>query len=302
MNMALAIMLGLILGFGLAFARDYFEDYLWSVEDVESLNLKVIGAIPAIHEKAKSQKSKSHKMKHKLERVKAISPYLITRKDTKSVLPEAYRVIRTFIHYKMQNDKVNTLLITSPGPGEGKSTAAANIAIASAQKGIRTLLVDCDLRKPVQDMLLNGISRPEGLVSYLKGNLEWREIIRETPVRRLDIMAAGTPAKHASELLSSKRMHRFIQEASKAYQIVIFDCPPILPVTDAVVLSEHVKAVVLTLKIGKTTRHGTKLTMNRLQSVHAPVWGAILTGVSEDTHYGYESYYDTYDATALNEK
>ena len=301
MNLILAALVGLFIGLCLAFARDYFEDSLWHSEEVEALDLKVIGAIPEHLEKPKTYKTKSSKMGQKVERVKAISPYLIIRTKTPSPVPEAIRVIRTFIHYKMQNEKVNTLLVSSPGPSEGKSTTAANIAIASAQKGIRTLLVDCDLRKPVQDLLLNGISRPEGLVSYILDNVPWKEIIRETPVKRLDLMAAGAPTKHASELLSSKRMFQFILEASKAYPIVIFDCPPVLPVTDAIVLSEKMKGVILTVKIGTTTRHGLKLTLKRLQDVQAPVWGAVLTGMPKDSKYGYEAYYEAYDESLETE-
>jgi succinoglycan biosynthesis transport protein ExoP len=294
MNLALAIFMGLLLGFGLAFAKDYFEDYVWRPEEIEQLKLKVIGAIPFIEEKTKKLKGKSVGMGQKVERAKSISPYLITRQPKRSAIPEAYRVIRTYIHYKMQNLKANTVLITSPGPGEGKSTAAANIGIASAQKGVRTLLVDCDLRKPVQDLLLNGISRDEGLVTYLSEPCNWRHLIRETPVRRLHLMPAGAPTNHASEMISSRRMIRFIKEASPHYKMIIFDCPPVLPVTDAVVLSEYMKGIVLAVKTGKTTRHGLKLALNRLKSVHAPIWGAILTS-SPDEGTGYKTYYESYD-------
>ncbi|MBN1781752.1 polysaccharide biosynthesis tyrosine autokinase [bacterium] len=291
-NIALAILFGLILGIGLAFAKDYFEDYLWQTEEIEALKLKVIGSIPRLDEKSR-QFRKTEKADHLIERARSISPYLITRQDTQSAIPEAYRVIRTYIHYKMQTEKVNTLLVTSPGAGEGKSTTVANLAIASAQKGCKTLLVDCDLRKPVQEMILNGISRDEGLITYLHGDASWDANIRETSVKRLDLMAAGAPTKHASEMLGSKRMLEFIKTASNHYQLVLFDCPPILPVTDAVQLSKWIRGLVLTVKVGATTRRGLQLALKRLQSVQAPVWGAIFTGVSDDAQYGYDAYYES---------
>lgn len=195
-----------------------------------------------------------------------------------SAQSEAYRSLRTIITNYGGNNPISTLLLTSAKSGEGKSTIAANLAIAMAQVGRKVLLVDCDMRKPaVHDIL--GIPNMVGVSNVLLKQTKAVDAIRHLPPFRIDVMTSGPPVNMAAELLNSSRMVRLVEELEVMYDIVIFDAPAILPVTDAVILSRFVSAV--TLVVGKNQVEGREVEMARrqLRSVGVEPIGVIVNRV-----------------------
>ena len=295
LNLFLGVFFGLLLGIAVAYGREYFEDSIKKKEDLEEMGLRVLGTIPAIKKDKLPAPSRKHQKNWNIIRAKEVFPYLITHKKSYSTISEAYRAIRTSIYFsnRLQKRK-KTILLTSPGPWEGKSTTTANLAITMAQKGLKTLLVDSDLRRPILDVLFTGSHRKVGLTNYLAREINWQEAVRETTVNGLYLIPAGVGVKNASEILSSKLMWSFIEEVKKEYGIVLFDSPPLLPVTDGAVLAALVDGVILIAKMGKTSRDGIKRSIDILKDVNAKIIGTVLTGVRGPDYYGYKDYYNTY--------
>lgn len=293
-NMLLASIFGLLLGIGLALGREYFESSIRSEEDLKDLGLRVIGEIP-LYKNGTCKRFLRCKTKLKnITRAREIYPHLLIQKNGNSPFSEAYRVIRTSIYLVNHKKSLKTILITSPGPSEGKSSTAANLAISLAKKGTKTLLVDGDLRKPVLDILFMGSHRKVGLTNVLGSELSLTDAVRETAVSGLYLLASGTEVKNAPEILTSKSMRTFIQEASDEYGIVIIDSPPLLPVTDATVLASLVDSVILVSRAAITSREEVIRATELLQNAEVDILGAVLTGVDASTIVGYQNYYNAY--------
>lgn len=291
LNFLLACFFGSLLGAGLAFSRYYFEDSVREQSDVEGEGLRIIGMIPMIKNGNGKFLSKKRHKDIGIKRAKEILPYLLLRQNGYSTEAEAYRTIRTSIYLANQRRKFKTLLITSPGPAEGKSTLASNIAISFARKGVKTLLVDNDLRRPVMDVLFTGSHRRIGLSNYLAKQIEWKEAVRETSVPYLNLLSAGQGVKNGPELISSKRMLQFIKDVKQEYDRVIIDSPPMLPVTDATILSSIVDGVILVVRTGKTKRTGLKRSIELLMRARSQFLGVVMSGIKESESYEYENYY-----------
>lgn len=292
LNMILGCFFGLLLGVVFAFVRDYFEDSVKCGEDLEKMDLFVIGRVPSLK---KVHAASRHKKKDwSVERAREIFPYLLIHQNGYSTVTEAYRSIRTSIHFATHSTKTNTVLFTSAEPAEGKSTTAANLSIMMARKGVKTLLVDTDLRRPVLDVLFMGSHRKIGLSNYLGREMGWRDVLRETAVTGLHLMGAGTCVKNAPEILSSKSMLSFLKGAKSEYGIVIFDSPPLLPVTDAMLLASMVDGVVLVVKAGKTKKESVNRSIEILKNIEAHILGVVMTNVPSENLYGYRDYYDAY--------
>ncbi|MBN1895400.1 polysaccharide biosynthesis tyrosine autokinase [bacterium] len=287
MNLVLGLVFGLLLGLGIAFGKAYFDDTLYSAAELKAIRLEMIGIIP----RKKSRRFPlSKNLNPTLKRVKSIYPFFLLRKGTDADLTEAYRTVRTTLFYHVHQKNCRSILFTSPEASEGKSTTVANMAVASALKGVRTLLIDSDLRQPVLDYLFLGTFGSEGLTQYLGKRRRWRDLIRETPVRELDLMASGPPVKNAPELLGSRLMSALIEKASQEYGILFLDAPPVLPVTDALVLASLVDAVVLVARGGQTTRTALQRSLENLKKIRANVLGIILTCAETSRHTGYRDY------------
>ena len=294
LNMILGCFFGLFLGFGFAFAREYFETSVRNEEDLERMGLHVIGEVP-LHKNGKMKVTSRYRKKNvNIVRARAIFPHLLTQQNGHSPLSESYRAIRTSIFLSKHKKKLHTILVTSAGPAEGKSTTAANLAISIAKKGTKTLLVDSDLRKPVLDVLFMGSHRKVGLTNHLGREIGWKEAIRETSVNGLYIMAAGTSVTNAPEIISSKSMVSFIKEARQEYGIMVFDSSPLLAVVDATILSSVVDGVILVARASKTSREGLRRSMEVLRSAEANILGVVLTGVYISDLYRYRDYYHVY--------
>ena len=193
-----------------------------------------------------------------------------------------------------KNRRLRTILLTSPGPAEGKSTTVANLAIMMARKGVKTLLVDSDLRRPVLDMLFLGASRKIGITNYLDRQITFDDSIRETSVVNLDLMAAGMKVKNAPELLSSKAMITFMNDIKTHYGIVLFDSPPMLPITDATILSAVVDGVILVIRAEKTSKESVIRSVDLIKQTGTQFLGILMTGINIHQLHGYKDYYSYY--------
>ncbi len=285
MNLILGLLVGLGLGVGITFVREYLDTSIKTIEDLEGDGFSVMGAIPFIS----SQKVSKHVHGEDQEAMQ-IESRLVTHFAPKAPISEAYRSLRTSIQYAKADQPIKTILVTSSGPGEGKSTSVANLAITFAQMGANTLLVDTDLRRPV----LHGIfdmPRVEGLTNLLVSRASLEETIKQTKIENLKIITSGTLPPNPSELLASHSMDRFIEEVSSSFDIVLFDSPPVIAVTDAMVLAPKLDGIVLVVKSGETGKEALSRSNVLLNNVKANLFGIILNGVNVDHTYYYRYYY-----------
>jgi capsular exopolysaccharide synthesis family protein len=228
---------------------------------------------------------------------------LIINEDVKTPIGEAYRTIRTNIQFSMPKGQLRTMLITSTGPEEGKSTTTANLAITMAESGNRVLLIDADLRKSVVHKMFQ-LPNLKGLTNVLAEDLDYREILRSTKVKGLDILTGGPKPPNPSELLGSEKMRTFLESLKKDYDIIILDTPPVLPVTDAAILASQVDGVVIVSSYGHTTFDGLDRAKVQLENVDAKILGVILNKVptsKRSGHYYYYYYYDGYSSPGKSE-
>jgi capsular exopolysaccharide synthesis family protein len=286
------MLLGLGLGMGYAFTRELLDNTVKAVEHLERKGLTVLGIIPdMLHQEAKNR------MKVAEQPSKGGTDFrrrLITYEDPKSPVSESYRSLRTNITYASADKKIKSLLVSSPQPGEGKSTTTANLAIAFAQLRKRTLLIDADLRKPVQHNVFVHPRSP-GLSEYLVGEVDdFDSIVQQTKVENLHLVSAGGLPPNPSELLGSDRMNRLIEKLEKEWDIILFDSPPIVAVTDASTISAEIDAIVMVVKAGQTDRAAVDRALDTIANVKAPLIGAILNGANPETLAGKYSYYYSY--------
>lgn len=213
---------------------------------------------------------------------------LITSVDPKSPISEQYRTIRTNIQFSSVDNKIQTIMVTSPGPGEGKSTSAANLAVVFSQQEQRVLLVDADLRKPTMHYTFNQ-TNTFGLTTVLAGQLPLEEAVeRATDLPNLSVLTSGPIPPNPAELMGSKSMERFLAQAKELYDVIIFDTPPMLAVTDAQVLSNLCDGAVLVLYSGKTEMAEATKAKELLTAGNSKLLGAVLNHKKlESTDYYY---------------
>ncbi|HEY9577422.1 MAG TPA: CpsD/CapB family tyrosine-protein kinase [Pseudobacillus sp.] len=213
---------------------------------------------------------------------------LITETDPKSPISEQYRTIRTNILFSSVDEEIHSLLVTSAGPGEGKSTTAANLAIVFAQQGKKVLLVDADMRKPTMHYTFN-FTNTIGLTNVLAKQKSISAAIKETNIEGLAILLSGPVPPNPAELLGSRMMEEFLKEAYHLYDMIIFDTPPVLAVTDAQVLANQCDGTVLVINSGKTEVDGAVKAKELLQAAKAKPLGVVLNNrkLKETSYYYY---------------
>jgi len=292
-NLLFGFALGLGLGVGFALIREFLDSTVKAVEHLERKGLTILGIIPDML--GNSTKSAIQNLSAPSKGGKDFKRRLITYEDPKSPISESYRSLRTNITYASTREaKIKSLLISSSQPGEGKSTTAANLAIAFAQLRKKTLLVDADLRKPVQHNVF-GHPRGPGLSEYLIGDEARLEtLIHPTKITDLSILTAGELPPNPSELLGSNTMSELIDRLEKDWDIVLFDSPPIVAVTDASMISSELDAIVLVVKAGYADRSAVDRALDIIRNVKAPLIGAILNGASQESLGGKYAYYYSY--------
>jgi capsular exopolysaccharide synthesis family protein len=216
---------------------------------------------------------------------------LITLTHPRSPIAEAYRSLRTNLEFSSLDRPLRTLIVTSAAPEEGKSTTLANLAVTMAQAGKRVILADADLRRPVQHKLF-GLHDAPGLTNLvIDGDASREPPLQPTGVPNLQLLASGPLPPNPSELLSSRRMTEIIAGLAERADVVLFDAPPVIAVTDAAVLASRVDGVLLVIYAGKTRREYVEKARALLDKVNAHVVGAVLTNVRPDASLQY--YYAT---------
>lgn len=213
----------------------------------------------------------------------------ITHYDSRSPVSEAYRAIRTNLQFAGAGKQLKTLVFTSAVPSEGKSTTVANLAIVMGQDDKHILLIDCDMRKPVIHRHFGLLNR--GLSNCFVEDLPLKEVIQADVFPNLDVVTSGPVPPNPAELLGSKKMKALLQEAAEAYDYVFLDMPPVLAVTDAVLMSSQVDGTVLVLGSGDISPDEGKQAQSVLEKVHANILGVILNKVPQHHKSGYYYYY-----------
>jgi len=218
------------------------------------------------------------------------SSTLITISNPRSPISEAYRTLRTNLEFSSLDKPIRSMVVTSASPEEGKSTTLANLAVTIAQAGKKVVLIDCDLRRPSLHQIFGARNTP-GFTDMMRDDaLMSKPPLQETGEPNLRLLASGTIPPNPSELLASRRMSDVIAALQQQADIVLFDAPPIIAVTDAAVLSSKVDAVLLVVSASKTKRDNAKKAKALLEKVNAHLLGTVLNNVKgEASLYQYYS-------------
>ncbi|MGF2082635.1 CpsD/CapB family tyrosine-protein kinase [Enterococcus casseliflavus] len=225
---------------------------------------------------------------HKGSQTQAVS--LVTLIDPSSPISEQYRTIRTNIQFASSTDRpIKTIVITSSGPGEGKSTTSANLAVVIAKSGQRVLLVDSDMRKPTVYKTFN-LMNATGLSSVLSTSTSVLEAAQKTVIDNLFVLTSGPKPPNPSELLGSERMNQVIEEARSLYDVVIFDMPPVVAVTDAQIMASKADGTLLVVRENVSRKESLSKAKELLNMVQAHILGVVYNGAEHMKDSGYYYY------------
>lgn len=216
---------------------------------------------------------------------------LITLIDPSSPISEQYRTIRTNIQFASSADKqIKTLVVTSSGPAEGKTTTSVNLAVVFAKSGQRVLLVDADMRKPTVYKTFN-LNNASGLSTVLSTSTSVLEVAQKTVIDNLSVLTSGPKPPNPSELLGSARMNQVIEEAKKLYDVVIFDMPPVVAVTDAQIMESKADGTILVVRENVARKESLTKARDLLNMVQARIIGVVYNGAEHSKDSGYYYYY-----------
>jgi succinoglycan biosynthesis transport protein ExoP len=305
----IAIFLSLVAGIGLTLLLEYLDNTVKNVEDVaRATQLPTLALIPAmennsvraLNKKKSSQKSIENKHGQtnlgQDQLVSGLAPRSmqtntngLTTLDGMSSVVEAYRMLRTSVLLSSAGNPPKTILITSSQPGEGKTTTAVNTAISLTQLGANVLLIDADLRRPAVHKAFK-ISHSRGLSNYLSGNVALSDLIVDLPIPNLSLLPCGPIPPNPAELVSSERMKEMLRVLSQLYDHIIVDSPPLINVTDPVILSTMVDGTILVVQASRSTRDMLRRSRQELSGVGAKVFGVVLNNV-DIKRDGYDEYY-----------
>ncbi len=284
-----ALLAGLALGVGLGWLRDITDQRLRSADEIKAVvNLPILGVVPHIqHARTPSLRG------------------MQLHNDPMSDVAEAYRTIRTAVYFGVPHGTAKTLLVTSPAPGDGKTTLASNLAIAMAQAGNKILLVDADFRKPMQHKIFE-LEKKIGLSSVLAGEADLAHAIHKTAVNGLEVLPCGPIPANPSEILNSQMFADVLSDLVTRYDHVVIDSPPVMPVTDARILAASCDCTILALRAEKSTRKSAVYARDTLRAVGSRILGVVVNDVPRKKGiYGYyytEAEVYTYGYGASNRK
>src|SRR5882757_2658726 len=306
-NIALSFIIGLVGGIGLALLREYMDNTVKSPDDIEALvRLPSLAVVPAFSEtngdRPRSKLLKGASSNGHDKRIELVAQHL-----PKSQMSEAFRALRTSLLLSQADHPPQVILVTSALPREGKTTAAANLAVTLAQLGDRTLLVDADLRKPGINRALSLVDgKHAGLSSYLAGVSSLDLITVPHPaITNLAAIPTGPIPPNPADLLSSRRLTELIAELRLRYKFVVIDSPPIMAATDAVILSVLVDGVLMVVRSGETPKEAFVRTRDLLAGVKCHMLGVVLNAVdasSPDYYYSYRYYPYSYGGYGREEE
>jgi capsular exopolysaccharide synthesis family protein len=278
-----ALFVGLLLGVGVAFLREYLDDSVRTKEDLDIATdgLPVLAMVPEV------ESWKDRKV-----------PTLVSLTDPKSAAAEAYRALRTSVQFLGIEQPMTVIQVTSPTSSEGKTTTIANLGVALARAGKRVVIVDCDLRRPRVESFF-GIDNTTGFTSVLIGDVVLADAVQRVPDEPwLAVLPAGPAAPNPSELLSLGRAREIFDNLRTHVDYVLVDGPPVLPVADAIVLAGMVDATLLIATARVTSKRQVHRALELLRQVDAPLIGSILNGLEHGSAgYGYGDPYYRYGET-----
>jgi capsular exopolysaccharide synthesis family protein len=279
LNIAIAIAVGIIGGVALAFFFEYLDDTVKDIEDVERLSKwPLLGNVPRIDSGS---------------RMTEVDRDMFVKNNPKDPIAEAYRSVRTGIYFSSTEEHpIKSVLITSPGQQEGKTTTLCNLGLVTAQSLKKVLLVDGDMRKPRLHEIFKKENR-NGLSAYLSGQARFDDIIQKTDAENLFLVNGGAHPPNPSELLSSHKMAEFLKAAKERFDFVLVDSPPIAMLTDAAVLSRVCDGVIMVIETGKTSRKMLSRIYKSLNDAKTRIIGILLNKISltaRDRYY-YSYYY-----------
>jgi capsular exopolysaccharide synthesis family protein len=272
LNIALGIIIGLVVGVGLAFFIEYLDTSVKTIDDVErSLGSPVLGVIPQ-------------------------NVGILLHEGAESPHAEAYRVLRTNLLFSRKDDKLNTVAVVSAGAGEGKSTTVFNLAAVFAQSGQRVIVVDSDLRRPTLHKMLR-VTNNIGLTNYLLKQNKLEEVIQTTSLPTLDFMASGKLPSSSLGILSSAQMRDLITELKQHYDFVFFDSPPVMGVSDASILASEVDMTVQVIQYRRYPQPMNIRAKQMIEKVGGHLAGIVLNNINmsqDESYYYYSGYYHEY--------
>jgi len=275
LNMILGLVFGLFGGIGLVFFIEYFDNTIKSPDDAEeTLKIPVLGVIPFLKDREKH-----------IEKVVADEP--------SSVLTENYRAVRSAVMLSSAGEPPKSLLITSMAAGEGKTTTAANLAVAIAKTGKNVLLVDSDLRRPRLHKIFE-MDNSRGLSTFLAGASNGK-VLQQSSMENLSVMTSGPIPPTPSELLNSPRMKLLVKSLSSKFGIIIFDSAPVMSVTDSQILSKVSDGTIIVARSGQTTYDTARKGLKILKDIDSRILGLVINAVDTkkngfDYYYGYDGY------------
>jgi capsular exopolysaccharide synthesis family protein len=303
----LTIMITLVLssafGFGLAFFLDYLDSTIKTVDDVSRYaQLPALSVIPAVE--GAPRRFTARRAKAAIGHVSSESALEVAKVtalpslDGRSSVAEAYRVLRTSVLLSAAGHAPKSILVTSGQPGEGKTTTVVNTAVSLAQLGASVLIIDCDLRRPKTHKVL-GAAHERGLSTYLSRDVPLETVIQSLPIANLSLIPCGPIPPNPAELIISEKMKEMLKDLSARYDHILIDSPPLINVTDPVILSTMVDGVILVVHGGKSTREIVRRARHELSAVGARIFGVVLNNVDlkrdgYDDYY-YSRYYTGYD-------
>ncbi len=315
-SMVLAICSGLLLGFIAAFFKEALDTSIGVVEDIESfLGVGVLGMIPHMVDTAEKKRfSLFPRIGGEEKKLTETRYRLVTQFDPRSPEAESYHTLRTSIYSVLPQKQQLAIALSSTGPREGKTLTCANLAVASAQMGKKTLLIDVDFRRPMIHEIF-GLERTPGLfevltktVSYeqalknvsdlLVADVKWQEALKSPHLGYLNFMTSGHLPPNPPELLASHEMEELIRTLRTQFDFLIFDCPPVLPVTDTLILAPKLDGIVLVYQSGRTARNALKRAKTQLDTAQAKLLGVVFNDIraievepSSSYYYRYRKYY-----------
>ena len=280
----LGLAAGLALGLGAAFLRDSLDDKLASKEAAEHAGgAPVLAMTPVVTSWRRQQQ-----------------PLVVVASEPTSPAAESYRSLRTSLQFARQERQLRSIVVTSPGVAEGKTATLANLGVVFAQAGERVVLVSCDLRRPRIGAFF-ALDEQDGMTSVLLGQRTLEEAVQPVPgFDRLSLLPAGPVPPNPAELLNSARAQDVFARLRERFDLVLIDSPPVLPVTDAAILSRHADATLMLAAAGQTRRGDLHRAVEKLDQVGATILGIVLNKVTRQTGrtYGYSYSYKPYRAAS----
>lgn len=292
LNVMMGIVFGLLAGVGLVWLRNTLDSTLKMPDDVENhLGVTFLGLLPAMIDDPNDKGAPKTSSRLARSTKGLAASELVVHERPHSGIAEAARGIRTNLLFTNPDKPFHKLLVTSSAPAEGKTTVACSIAIALAQSGQRTCIIDCDLRRPRLHRIFDRVG-DAGLTTLLVGDASLEEVAKPTVVENLWSIPAGPIPPNPADLFHSERFKKFLERASQAFDRIVIDSPPLVAVTDSAILSTLVDGTVFVIRAASTTRALATQGMRTLADVDAPVVGAVLNGADLRRHeYSYYQYY-----------